>query len=109
MKGCGAERRTKGQAMTNIEPICANCRHYNHNGFCAAPVPQWVEVQGQSCEMRPDADASDCPCFDQDDKTSREDRQAAQKQLKRLKPNRDRCHFCLGWIEKGKQHVCGYK
>jgi hypothetical protein len=38
-----------------------------------------------------------------------EDRQAAQKQLKRLKPNRDRCHFCLGWIEKGKQHVCGYK
>lgn len=22
---------------------------------------------------------------------------------------RYRCHFCLGWIEEGKKHVCGYK
>jgi hypothetical protein len=34
---------------------------------------------------------------------------AADKQSKRLRSNRDRCHFCLGWMEKGKEHVCGYK
>lgn len=22
---------------------------------------------------------------------------------------KDRCHFCLGWIEPGQNHVCGYE
>lgn len=53
--------------MTNIRPMCADCRHYHPDSFCDAPIPQWIEMQGQSWEVRPNDDASDCACFEQDD------------------------------------------
>lgn len=49
-------------------PTCRDCDHLRVRmlgaGFlCGAPVPKWVELQGQSEDVGQDDDATDCICF----------------------------------------------
>lgn len=48
------------------KPTCTQCVHFQPQwggDVCLAPVPMWVEMQGQSTYVKPHDDASDCPSF----------------------------------------------
>ena len=46
---------------------CETCIHYNRQtdrprGFCAVPVPEWVEVENEQNKVKP-CDGYDCECW----------------------------------------------
>ncbi len=48
---------------------CKDCIHFEKGDYfgpvCRAPVPAWVEMQGQSCYIRSENMATDCEAFDE--------------------------------------------
>lgn len=53
-------------------PTCRDCEHLRVDMLgvrflCAAPVPKWVELQGQSEVVGQDDDATDCISFKYED------------------------------------------
>ena len=46
---------------------CKDCIHFEKGdgwrAICIAPVPQWVEMQGQSQHVNPEHPAGDCEVF----------------------------------------------